>query len=110
MCDDCAVTSCLLLLRRAPRALEGGPIERQHLLGVVRKDSEWGRRATKGALPEDIEVRVFLQPIFKCLRRLLVQWARRVRELTRSTTVYTADEPIISVVRITVADSFTCCR
>ncbi len=32
----------LLLLRRAPRALESGPSERQHLLGVGREDSEWG--------------------------------------------------------------------
>ncbi len=40
------------LLRRAPRALESGPSERQHLLGVGREDSEWGRRTTKGVLPE----------------------------------------------------------
>ncbi len=40
------------LLRWAPRALEGGPSERQHLLGVGREDSEWGRRTTKGVLPE----------------------------------------------------------
>ncbi len=32
----------LLLLRRAPRALEGGPSERQHLLGVGREVSERG--------------------------------------------------------------------
>ncbi len=46
----------LLLLRRAPRALESGPSERQHLLGVGREDSEWERRTTKGVLPEAIEV------------------------------------------------------
>ncbi len=40
-----------LLLRRAPRALEGGPSERQYLLGVDREDSEWGRRTTRGVLP-----------------------------------------------------------
>ncbi len=42
----------LLLLRWAPRALEGGPSERQHLLGVSREDSERGegRRTTKGGL------------------------------------------------------------
>ncbi len=32
----------LLLLRRAPRALEGGPSERQPFLGVGREDSERG--------------------------------------------------------------------
>ncbi len=37
-------------------SLEGGPSERQHLLGVGREDSEWGRRTTKGVLPQDIEV------------------------------------------------------
>ncbi len=31
----------------APRALEGGPSERQHLLGVGREDSEWGSMTTK---------------------------------------------------------------
>ncbi len=46
----------MLLLKRAPRALEGGPSERQHLLGVGREDSEWGRRTTKSVLPEDIEI------------------------------------------------------
>ncbi len=30
----------LLLLRWAPRALEGGPSHRQHFLGVGREDSE----------------------------------------------------------------------
>ncbi len=35
------------LLRRAPRALEGGPSERQHLLGVGREDSEWGEGLPK---------------------------------------------------------------
>ncbi len=49
----------LLLLRWAPRALGGGPSGRQHLLGVGREDSEWGRRTTKGVLPEDIEVSHF---------------------------------------------------
>ncbi len=43
----------LLLLKWAPRALEGGPSDRQHLLGVGREDSEWGRRPTQGVLPED---------------------------------------------------------
>ncbi len=46
----------LFMLRRAPKALEGGPRERQHLLGVGREDSEWRRRTTKDVLPEDIEV------------------------------------------------------
>ncbi len=68
----------LLLLRRAPRALERGPSERQHLLGVGREDSEWGRRITKGVLPEDIETGASLQPVFECLRLLLAQRARRV--------------------------------
>ncbi len=53
----------LLLLRRAPWALESGPSERQHLLGVGREDSEWGRRTTKGVLPEGIEVWASLQPM-----------------------------------------------
>ncbi len=61
----------LLLLRRAPRALESGPSERQHLLGVSREDSEWGRSTTKCVLPEDIEVGSSLQPVFECLRPLL---------------------------------------
>ncbi len=43
-------------------AQEGGPSDRQHLLGVGREDSEWGRRATKGVLPEAIEVGASLQP------------------------------------------------
>ncbi len=46
----------LLLLRRAPRAQEGGPSERQHLLGVGRDNSNWGRGAAKGVLPENIEI------------------------------------------------------
>ncbi len=54
----------LLLLRRAPRALEGDPSERQHLLGVGREDSEWGRMTTKGVLLEDIEVWASVQPVF----------------------------------------------
>ncbi len=53
-----------LLVRQAPRALEGGPCERQHLLGVGREDFEWGRRTTKGVLLEDIEIWASLQPIF----------------------------------------------
>ncbi len=44
------------LLRRASGALEGGPSERQHLLGVDREDSEWGRSTTKGVLLVDIEI------------------------------------------------------
>ncbi len=32
------------LLRRVPRALEGGPSERHHLLGVGREDSELGAK------------------------------------------------------------------
>ncbi len=68
----------LLLLRRAPRALAGGPRERQHLLGVGGEDSEWGRRTTKGVLPGDIEVWASLQPMFECLRLLLALRARRV--------------------------------
>ncbi len=67
-----------LLLRRAPRALESGPSERQHLLGVGREGSEWGQRTTKGVLLEDIEVGASLQPVFECLRLLLAQRARRV--------------------------------
>ncbi len=54
----------LLLLRRVPRALEGGPSERQHLLGVGCEDSEWGRRTTKGVLPKEIEIRASLQLMF----------------------------------------------
>ncbi len=68
----------LLLLRRALRALKSGPSERQHLLGVGREDSEWGRRTNNGVLPEDIEVGASLQPVFECLRLLLAQRARRV--------------------------------
>ncbi len=59
-------------------ALEGGPSERQHLLGVGREDSEWERRTTKGVLPEDIEVLAPLQPVFECLWLVLAQRARRV--------------------------------
>ncbi len=36
-----------LLIRRVPRALEGGPSERQHLLGAGREDSEWGEGLPK---------------------------------------------------------------
>ncbi len=61
----------LFLLRRTPRALESGPSERQHLLGVGREESEWGRRTAKGVLPEDIGVAASLQPVFECLRLLL---------------------------------------
>ncbi len=68
----------LLLLRRAPRALESGPSELKHLLGVGREDSEWGRRTTKGVLPEAIEVGASLQLVFECLRLLFAQRARRV--------------------------------
>ncbi len=68
----------LLLLRQAPRALEIGPSDRQHRLGVGLEDSEWGRRTTKGVLPEDIEVGASVQPVFECLRLLLAQRARRV--------------------------------
>ncbi len=68
----------LLLLRRAPRALESGPSERQRLLGVGREDSEWGRRTTKGVLPEAIGVKASLQPVFECFRLLLAPRARRV--------------------------------
>ncbi len=67
-----------MLLRRLPRALEGGPSERQHLLGVGHEDSEWGRRITKGVLPEGIEIWASMQPVFECLRLLLAQRARRV--------------------------------
>ncbi len=42
--------------------------ERQHLLGVGREDSEWGRVATKGALPESIDLRSSLQPVIQCFR------------------------------------------
>ncbi len=54
----------LMMLRQAPRALEGGPSERQYLLGVGCEDSEWGRRTTKGVLGEDIEIWASLQPMF----------------------------------------------
>ncbi len=64
------------MLRRTPRALEGGLTERQHLLEVSHEDSEWGRMTTKGALPEDIEVLASLQPVFHCLPLLLAQWTR----------------------------------
>ncbi len=40
----------LLLLSRAQRALEYGPSERQHLLGIGLENSEWGRRTTKGVV------------------------------------------------------------
>ncbi len=50
----------MLLLREAPRAVEGGPSERQPLLGAGREDSEWWRRTTKGALLEDIEIQASL--------------------------------------------------
>ncbi len=68
----------ILLFRRAPWALEGGPSERLDLLGVGREDSEWGRRTTKGVLPEAIEVGASLQLVLECLRLLLAQRARRV--------------------------------
>ncbi len=71
-------SSLMLLLRRAPRALDGGPSERQRLLRVGREDSEWGRRTNKGVLPEDIEVWASLQPVFECLLLLLAQRPRRV--------------------------------
>ncbi len=43
--------SLFLLLRRA-----GDPSENQHCLGVIRENSEWGRKTTKGVLPEDVEI------------------------------------------------------
>ncbi len=46
----------LVLLRRTIMALENGHSERQHLLGVGREDSEWGRSTTEGALSEEIKV------------------------------------------------------
>ncbi len=54
----------LLLLRWAPWALDGGPSDRQHLLGVGREDSEWAHRPTQGVLPEDCAAsgRVFAAP------------------------------------------------
>ncbi len=54
--------SVLLLLRRAPRALEGGPSERQHLLRAGREDPEWRRRTAEGTLPDNIEVRASQLP------------------------------------------------
>ncbi len=39
---------------RATRALEAGPSDCQHLLGIGHEDSEWGRRTFQGVLPEDI--------------------------------------------------------
>ncbi len=45
-----------LLVVVAVEALEGGPSERHHLVGVGREHSDWGRRTTTGVLPEDIEV------------------------------------------------------
>ncbi len=67
------VAMLLLLLRQAPRALESGPCERQHLLGVHREDSEWERRSTKGAFSEDIGIWTPLRPVFQSLRLLLAQ-------------------------------------
>ncbi len=58
----------------APRALEGGHNERHN----GREDSEWERSATKGMLPEDVEVRVSLHPVFHCFRLLHAQWTRRI--------------------------------
>ncbi len=52
------------LLRQAPRALEGSPSERQHLLGVGREDFEWGRRTAKGVLLKDIDIWASLPPMF----------------------------------------------
>ncbi len=74
-CRCCCV---VVIIEAASRALESGPSERQHLLEVGREDSERERRATKGVLPEDIEVWASLQPVFDCLRLLLAQRARRV--------------------------------
>ncbi len=59
-----AMLLLLLLLRRAPRALEGGKSEHQHVLRVGHEDSELGQMTTKGVLPEDIEVWASLQPVF----------------------------------------------
>ncbi len=52
-----------MLLRWAFRVLESGPLERQHLLGVGREDSQWGGRTTKFVLLEDIEIWASLQPM-----------------------------------------------
>ncbi len=67
-----------LVLRRTLRTLEGGPSERQHLLGIGLEDSEWGRRTNKGVLPEDIEVWASLQPVLQCMRLLRAQPTRRI--------------------------------
>ncbi len=45
-------------------ALECGPSESHHLLGVGCEESEWGRRTTKGVLSGDIDVGASLQPMF----------------------------------------------
>ncbi len=58
----------LLLFWRTPRALEGGPSGRQHVLGVGREDYGWGRRTTVGDLPEDVEIRASLQTVFHHLQ------------------------------------------
>ncbi len=56
-------------------ALEGGPSERKHLVGVGREDYKWGQRTTKSVMQENIEIRAYLQPMFLCLRHLLAQRA-----------------------------------
>ncbi len=56
-------TSAAVVLEAGAYRSRTSPNKRQHLLGVGYEDSEWGRRTTKGVLPEEIEVWAFLQPM-----------------------------------------------
>ncbi len=67
-----------MVLRPVPRAREGGPRERRHLLGVGREDSEWGLRIIEGTLPEDVEDRASRQPVFRSLRLPHTQRGRKI--------------------------------
>ncbi len=63
----------LVLLRWIPRVLKGGPSKRQHLLGVGRKDSEWGRVAG-----ENPDSGISTANVLVFLRLLLAQRTCRV--------------------------------
>ncbi len=62
----------LLLLRWAPRALEGGPSEHQHLLRIGREDLDWGwldyrryvGRGHRGSGISAVNVPLFADPPF----------------------------------------------
>ncbi len=61
------------LLKRVPRALEGGLSERQHLLGAGREDSEWGEGLPKVRCRRTSRFGHLCNPVIYCLWLLFAQ-------------------------------------